>query len=224
MADGAATFVLIHGGASTSWDWHLVEPVLRELGHEVIAVDLPLEDPANGVSEYADAVVAACEGRPNLAVVAHSWGGLVAPIVCSRVESELLVLVTAMVPAPGEPPNDWWAATGFTDLQFPEAEDAFYNGVPAALAEECTARGREQTGERDGEPSPLKAWPEVPTRFLLCRDDLFFPPLFMRGVVRDRLGFAPDEIDGGHMIALARPRELAERLHRYWTELPAGGR
>lgn len=222
MADGAATFVLIHGGGSTSWDWHLVEPVLRERGHDVIAVDLPIEDAANGLSEYADAVVAACEGRPNLAVVAHSWGGLVAPIVCSRVESALLVFVTAMVPLPGEAPNDWWAATGFTDLEFPETEDAFYNGVPPALAEECTAREREQNGARDGEPSPLKAWPEVPTRFLLCRDDRFFPPAFMRGVVRDRLGIAPDEIDGGHMVALARPRELAERLHGYWTELPEG--
>lgn len=218
MADGTATFVLIHGGSSTSWDWHLVTPVLRELGHEVIAVDLPFEDPANGVSEYADAVVEACEGRPNLVVVAHSWSGLVAPIVCSRIATELLVLVTAMVPVPGEPPNDWWSATGFSDLEFPEPKDTFYNGVPAELAEECTRRGREHTLDRDDEPSPLKAWPEVPTRFLMCLDDLFFPPAFMRGMVRDRLGITPDEIDGGHMIALARPRELAERLHRYWVE------
>ncbi|MDA1358991.1 alpha/beta hydrolase [Glycomyces luteolus] len=222
MADNeSATFVLIHGGGSSGWDWHLVSPVLRELGHEVIAVDLPIEDKSTGVSEYADAVVEACGDRPNLVVVAHSWGGLVAPIVCSRIETELLVFVTAMVPLPGEAPNDWWDATGFSGLEpgDPEA-DAFYNGVPAELAEECNARGREQTGERDGEPSPLKAWPDVPTRFLLCRDDRFFPPEFMRGMVRDRLGITPDEIDGGHMIALARPRELAERLHRYWAELP----
>jgi pimeloyl-ACP methyl ester carboxylesterase len=222
MADsGTATFVLIHGGNSTGWDWHLVTPVLRDLGHEVIPVDLPIEDPANGVGEYADAVVEACAGRPNLVVVAHSWGGLVAPIVASRIDTALLVFVTAMVPLPGEAPNDWWAASGFSDLAPSESEeDPFYNGVPAELAEECTARGREQTGERDGEPSPLKAWPDVPTRFLLCRDDRFFRPEFMRAMVNDRLGIVPDEIDGGHMIALARPRELAERLHRYWTELP----
>jgi pimeloyl-ACP methyl ester carboxylesterase len=222
MADSdTATFVLIHGGASTSWDWHLVTPVLREHGHEVIAVDLPLEDPANGVSEYADAVVEACTGRPNLVVVAHSWGGLVAPIVASRIDTELLVFVTAMVPLPGEAPNDWWNASGFSDLEPSESEeDQFYNGVPDELADECTARGRAQTGDRDGEPSPLKAWPDVPTRFLLCRDDRFFPPEFMRAMVNDRLGIVPDEIDGGHMVALARPRELAERLHRYWTDLP----
>ncbi|WP_205325044.1 alpha/beta fold hydrolase [Glycomyces sp. YM15] len=222
MADNeTATFVLIHGGGSTSWDWHLVTPALEALGHEAIAVDLPIEDKATGVSEYADAVVEACGDRPNLVVVAHSWGGLVAPIVSSRIDTELLVFVTAMVPVPGEAPNDWWSASGFSDLESGDSEtDVFYNGVPAALAEECNARGREQTGARDGEPSPLTAWPDVPTRFLLCRDDLFFPPEFMRGMVRDRLGIVPDEIDGGHMIALARPRELAERLHAYWTDLP----
>ncbi|MFG3340065.1 alpha/beta fold hydrolase [Glycomyces sp. NPDC048151] len=214
-----ATFALIHGGGSTAWDWHLVEPVLRGLGHEVIAVDLPIEDPANGLSEYADAVVQACGDRPNLVVVAHSWGGLVAPVVCSRIKTELLVFVTAMVPVPGESPNDWWAASGYTDLEPGGEEDVFYNGVPADLAEECERRAREQAGVRDGEPSPLDAWPDVPTRFLLCRDDRFFPPAFVRGMVRDRLGIEPDEIDGGHMVALSHPRPLAERLHRYWAEL-----
>jgi hypothetical protein len=55
----------------------------------------------------------------------------------------------------------------------------------------------------------------VRTRFLLCRDDRFFPADFMRRVVVARLGVEPDEIDGGHGIALSRPAELAERLESY---------
>jgi hypothetical protein len=46
-----------------------------------------------------------------------------------------------------------------------------------------------------------------------------FPPDWMRGVVRDRLGIEPEEIDSGHCPALSRPRELAERLEAYRTEL-----
>ena len=42
-------------------------------------------------------------------------------------------------------------------------------------------------------------------------------PTWMRGVVRERLGIAPDEIDGGHCPALSRPRELSERLEAYRT-------
>jgi hypothetical protein len=55
----------------------------------------------------------------------------------------------------------------------------------------------------------------VPTRYLLCRDDRLLPAEWNRGIVRRRLGIAPDEIGGGHCVALSRPRELAERLDAY---------
>ena len=50
-------------------------------------------------------------------------------------------------------------------------------------------------------------------------DDRFFPAAFMRRVVRERLGIVPDEIDGGHLPALANPKALADRLERYRAEL-----
>ena len=74
---------------------------------------------------------------------------------------------------------------------------------------------RDQSSTPMKEPWPLECWPDVPTRFLLCRDDRFFPADFMRRVVRERLGIAPDEIDGGHLVALSNPKELAARLHGY---------
>jgi pimeloyl-ACP methyl ester carboxylesterase len=52
----------------------------------------------------------------------------------------------------------------------------------------------------------------VPTRFVLCTEDRFFPPEFMRRVVADRLGIVPDEIAAGHAVALSRPKELASLL------------
>jgi hypothetical protein len=36
-----------------------------------------------------------------------------------------------------------------------------------------------------------------------------FPAEWLRRVVKERLGITPDEIDGGHRIALSRPKELA---------------
>jgi hypothetical protein len=68
-------------------------------------------------------------------------------------------------------------------------------------------------------PWPWASWPDVPTRFLLCRDDHFFEAAWMRGVVRDRLGIEPDEIAGSHCVALSRPEELAERLDAYRREV-----
>jgi pimeloyl-ACP methyl ester carboxylesterase len=61
-------------------------------------------------------------------------------------------------------------------------------------------------------------WPDVPTRYLLCRDDRCFPPEFTRRLVRERLNLVPDEMDGGHLVYLSRPEELASRLDAYWKE------
>ncbi|MFI7441416.1 alpha/beta fold hydrolase [Nonomuraea indica] len=210
-----ATFALIHGGGGSARDWRLVETELRRMGHDTVAVDLPIEDPSAGLGDYADSVVKAVGDRTDLVVVAHSWGGFVAPLVCDRVKADLLVLVTAMIPAPGEPPGDWWANTGFQGPDTSDEVAVFLHDVPPDLAAEMLGGGREHAEKALLEPWPLDGWPDVPTRFLLCRDDRFFPPAFMREVVRERLGVTPDEIDGGHAPMLARPAELASRLAGY---------
>ena len=95
----------------------------------------------------------------------------------------------------------------------------FLHDVPPEIARESARHVYEQSGTVLEAPWPLDAWPDVPTRFLLCRDDRFFPADFMRRVVHERLGIVPDEIDGGHLPALSRPHELAARLLRYHAEV-----
>jgi pimeloyl-ACP methyl ester carboxylesterase len=220
-----STYVLIHGGGGSAWDWHLVAPELRARGHDVVAVDLPTEDESAGLWDYADAVVEAVAEATRLVVVGHSLGGFTAPLVCARVPVDLLVLVAAMVPAPGENASEWWAETGHAQA-FREQSDhdgsddaVYYHDVPAELAAEAKRRERGQTEAAMVEPWPLEAWPDVPTRFLLCRGDRMFPAEWMRRIVGERLGVVPDEMDGGHYISLSRPRELADRLERYRAEL-----
>jgi pimeloyl-ACP methyl ester carboxylesterase len=207
-----STFALIHGGGGTSWDWHLVSSELREHGHDPVAVDLPSEDDSAGWWEYADSVVRAVGDRSNLVVVGHSLGGFTAPLVCARVPTELLVLVAAMIPSPGELFADWWANAGYEESGY---EDVFYHDVPAELAAEARRRERGEDSKALQEPWPLGGWPDVPTRYLLCRDDRMFPAAWARRHARERLNFEADEIDGGHYITLSRPRELAERLVAY---------
>jgi len=76
-----ATFVLIHGGGDVGWYWHLVEDGLRQGGHDVVAPDLPCDDAAASLLDYADAVVDAIGDRRDLIVVGHSYGGFTAPLV-----------------------------------------------------------------------------------------------------------------------------------------------
>ena len=89
------------------------------------------------------------------------------------------------------------------------------NDLAPELVERALALSRGQSGRPMEDPFPLEAWPDVPTRYLLCRDDGFFDAAWTREMVRDRLGFDPDEMDGGHMPYLSRPDELVERLEDY---------
>ncbi len=213
-----ATFVLIHGAGDVGWYWHLVEAQLCERGHDVVAPDLPCDDDTAGLPEYADAVVGTIGDRTELIVVAQSFGGFTAPLVCERVPVKLLVLVAPMIPAPGEAPAAYWTNTRYEDEVRDRYDDEialFYQDVPPELASEASRRSRTQSEARMGEPSPLEAWPDVPTRVLLCRDDHLFPAAFLRRIARERLGITPDEIEGGHTPALSRPKELANRLEAY---------
>jgi pimeloyl-ACP methyl ester carboxylesterase len=230
-----STYVLIHGAGGTAWYWHLVTPRLEALGHDVVVPELPVDDDAAGLAEYADTVVEAIgDRRDRLILVAQSMAGFTAPLVADRLPVELLVLVAAMIPAPGEAPGAWWAATGHAEARGAMAErigpdyDAddqvatFLHDVPPPLVAESAHHLRPQSGTPFARPWPLDAWPDVPTRFLLCRDDRFFPAGFQRRLARERLGLDADEMPGGHLPALSRPAELVDRLERYRAGVERG--
>ena len=226
-----ATFVLVTGAGGDAWYWHLVAPKLQERGHAVISVDLPAADDCAGLPEYAATVVRAIEERDarRVILVAHSLGGFTAPLVCEKVPVASLVLVNAMVPKPGETPGKWWANTAHreakqeqnvpdgrrSDAPFDPLLD-FFHDVPQPVVDSARARGeRHQSATVFGSPCTFKAWPAVPVRVLVGRDDRFFPAEFQRRVASQRLGVVTDEIPGGHLLALSQPEALAERLSAY---------
>jgi pimeloyl-ACP methyl ester carboxylesterase len=224
-----ATYVLIPGAGGQAWYWHRLAPTLRQLGHAVVAPDLPAADDSAGFNEYANTVVQAIGDRRQLVLVAQSLAGFTAPLVCERVPVELLVLLNAMVPRPGESAGEWWTTTGHAQARAeqaarngrpPAAEfDAlydFFDDVPPDVTAEAMARGEPpQSSTPFSRPYAFNTWPDVPIRFLQGRDDHFFPLEFQRRVVRERLGIALDEMPGGHLLALSQPVALAERLEAY---------
>lgn len=223
-----STFALIHGGGDVGWSWHLVAAELEAQGHEVVAPDLPADDDSLTLEDYADAVVSAVGDRRNVIVVGHSFGGFTAPLVAQRLSADALVLLAGMIPAPGEPPEDWWGDTGYgaavedqsiRDGGLTGNDDpyvSFYNGVPRELAAEALSREREHPSSAAmSAPWPLAAWPSVPTRFIVCVDDRFFPADFLRDLASRRLGIEADEVPGGHCAMLSHPTEIAALLIRY---------
>lgn len=225
-------FVLIPGAGGRAWYWHRVVPELRRRGYDVVAVELPAAGETAGLPRYVEAVLEAIGDRTELLMVAQSLGGFTAPLVCARVPVRGLVLLNAMIPKPGETPGEWWGNTGHAaakranDLREGRDPDAgfdlatdFFHDVPRHVFEEALGVGAPQSEAVVGSRFDLEAWPDVPTRVLVGRDDRFFPAEFQRRVARERLGSEPHEMPGGHLVALSRPEDLAERLAAYAAEL-----
>jgi pimeloyl-ACP methyl ester carboxylesterase len=228
-------YVLVPGAGGEAWYWHLLEPELRGRGQDTVAVSLPAADDTAGLPEYADTVVRAIgmhHERP-LVLVAQSLAGFVAPLVASQVPPAMLVLVNAMIPKPGETPGEWWVSTRHreakreqnlrdgrpADARFDPLLD-FFHDVPQPVIDEAFARGEPKQSETVfGSRSEFERWPAAPTRVLIGRDDRFLPAPLQRRVARERLGIPPDEMPGGHLLALSRPAELAERLVAFAVQL-----
>jgi pimeloyl-ACP methyl ester carboxylesterase len=227
------TFVLIPGAGGEAWFWHLLVAELERRGRRAVAVDLPAGEEQAGWVEYADAVVAAASGVDSPVLVAQSMGGFTAPLVVGPLRARLLVLVNAMIPVPGETGGEWWENTGQSKAQAELAAAQgrvvgegidimvdFFHDVPDAVTAEAMRRGDPaQSMTPFTQPFPLDRWPDVPTRVVAGRDDRLFPLEFQRRVARERLDLPVDEVPGGHLAALSRPVELADRLERYVAEL-----
>lgn len=227
------TFLLLPGAGGRAWYWHRLAAELDARGVRSIAVDLPADDDDAGLAAYADTVVRAAgdtagDTAGSVVVVAQSMGGFTAPLVCGRLTVRLLVLVNAMVPRPGETGGDWWSVTGAQqareeaaarDGRSPDDVGDFFHDVPDDVVATALQQPFAQSGRPFADPWPLPRWPDVPTRLVAGRDDRFFPVEFQRRVAADRLGLPVDEVPGGHLVALSRPVELADRLQAYLREL-----
>ncbi len=171
---------------------------------------------------------------PGLVIVGQSLGGLVAPIVAQRCHADLLVLVAAMVPRPGESGGAWWEETGQgqamrrfavdqgRDPDSTDDDTLYLHDLPPSVRAEVLRRPVQQTEGPFLDPWPLDRWPDVPTRVVVGRHDRLFPPDFATALARDRVGVEPDVIDTGHLPALADPDALVDVLDRYAHEVVSG--
>lgn len=211
------TFALVHGGAHGAWCWQHLMRELDRLGHRSVAMDLPCEDAGAGAAVYADVVLGALEpvGEPPV-VVAHSLGGLTAPLVARRRETRGLILLSALLPVPGRSFRDQQAEE---EIMFPYAggvaglRDRFFQHCDPADADWAMSRLRRQSVTPFEETTPLDAWPEVPVSYVLCTDDRAVRPDWSRTAARERLRTEPVELAGSdHSPFLSRPAELASVL------------
>jgi pimeloyl-ACP methyl ester carboxylesterase len=199
-----ATFSLVHGAWGGGWLWDPLRAELESRGHVVHAPDLPCEDVAAGVAEYAAAVPAAD------IVVGYSLGGFTIPFV----EAETHVFLTALI-ATGTDWGDGVFVSGFGDARARDELGRSYYPDPADAARELQippehahlAPKLRRQAPFDATPAPV----ERPV-YIVCTRDAVIRPEWQRHLARDVLGVEPLELDAGHSPMLERPRELAALL------------
>src|SRR5690349_2702898 len=103
-----STFILVPGAGGDPLYWHHVVPLLRDAGHEAVAVRLPAGEDGAGLAEYADTITRAIGDRSGVVLVAQSMGAFSAPIAAAAVPGQVarIALVAPMIPAPGERASD----------------------------------------------------------------------------------------------------------------------
>jgi pimeloyl-ACP methyl ester carboxylesterase len=189
-------FGLIHGGCHGAWCWDLLIPELEAQGHTAVAIDLPITDAGIGARGCADIVVdRLADVTDPLVLVAHSMGGLVAPLVPSRRSVDCLVFVCAVLPEPGLSLMEQVLRDGLINpAAFPmdddghivcppqTAIDSFYHDCPPEVA------------------------------YVRCLDDRVVDPDWQVRAAQERLDVHTIDLPGGHSPFLSRPAALADVL------------
>ena len=221
------SFVLVPGAGGNAGFWQLVEPLISEAGFHSVAVSLP-NWPGATFADHADAIVAAAGAPDDVTLVAQSMGAFSAPLTCDRLPVSELVLLNAMIPAPGETAGEWWGNTGQADAMRTndlregrdpdggfDAQTYFLHDLsPEVLALLGSSGDEEPADSLFQTRFPLTRWPDVPTTVLAGRDDRFFPFEFQARVAEERLGLQAEPLPGGHLLALSQTEALVVRLTR----------
>ena len=211
------TYVLIPGAGGAAWYWHRVLPLLDN----AVAVDLPADDESAGLDAYVDLVVDAANGATDVVLVAQSMGAFTALPACARLPVSRLVLLNAMIPAPGETAGDWWENTGSAEARIAAAREGgypqgfdldtyFLHDVDPEVFASGEAHQRNEADIAFEQPCEFSELP--PTTVIAGRDDRFFPFDFQRRVARERLGVDVVGVPGGHLAALSHPEAVAQAI------------
>ncbi len=219
-----ATFCLIHGQWHDGSCWGPVADRLRAAGHEVVAPDLPFDDPDAGYAERARPALAALAGLDGqVVIVGHSAGSAEAALVAAERRPALVVYLCPRfggLPVPTGAPDVFRAGFPFpakdvlgrTVWEPQDAIDVMYSRLPPATGRALARRLR--PGAAAAGEYPLGRPPDIPSALVYATDDEFFTPEWERFVARDMLGVEPIEIAGGHFPMAEDPAALAELLDR----------
>lgn len=220
------TLILVHGAWHGPWCWAPVLARLDDAGVPAVAVELGLRD----LHEDAALVRSACDAADGpVALVGHSYGGLVVTEAGVHPAVEHLVYVCAFAVAEGETPiglvldhegeaSDLGPALvlhddGTSTLDPALVGDVLYGDCAPADVERARSLLRPQGGQTLSQPVDAVAWRDRPSTYAVCGADRCVPPSLQRAMAARLPGAAIVEWPGcSHSPFFSRPGEVADLL------------
>jgi len=221
-------YCLIHGSGQGPEGWKLLVHELEQRGHSVLTPAFEVNRIDQGLIWHAETIVNALDrsgmNPTGVVCVAHSASGMYLPLIAERWSPRRMVFLAAVVPRPGmsvmeqhrnDPSmfNPAWVRQNPQDEKV--ALEFVYHDCPSdrldwALSTRVMFYARRALEQ----PCPLRAWPSVPSTYIMCTDDRTITPEWQRNAARELLGVEPIELPGGHCPHVSRPQAIADALVR----------
>jgi pimeloyl-ACP methyl ester carboxylesterase len=215
----ADNVVLVHGLNSDGGVWRAVFDRLSAGGHDVTVAQLPLTSVEDDVAALRR-TLAAQDGP--VVLVGHSYGGLVISQAGTDPKVEALVYVAAFQPevgeslaqlnasVPAELPAD--AVQVFEDGFYLVEPEAWIRDVATGLPEaDARFTALSQAASNTAifaYEAEAAAWRDVPSWAAIAAADRTVAPELQRRMA-ERSGASVVEIEGGHLLPMSHPDEVA---------------
>jgi pimeloyl-ACP methyl ester carboxylesterase len=224
MSKPLPTVALVHGCTQGPSSWDRVRSYLTDCGIRTLIVDLDPRrfDGANGL-ECAAQITWALEGHDSVILVGTSCTGLIIPLVSMARPIDHLVFVCAGLPDIGRSATDQifgdallhedWMGYLDTHEILQAARTFMFNDCEGAILDWALTTVRVWMPQPAyDEVTPLEAWPDIPSTYILGTRDRIINQAWARPAATSRLGRAPVELDTGHCPQNSRPDVLAKLL------------
>jgi pimeloyl-ACP methyl ester carboxylesterase len=221
MSTNTTNIVLVHGGWADASGWNKQIPVLRDAGHEVIAVQLPLHSLADDVATVKRAIDLV--GGTTI-LVGHSYGGeVITNAGYNNPNVTGLVYIAAFAPDEGQSlssfvdpatfPKDLFLVDsgGFIYLNPEIFRENFAQDVDPAEADLMAIVQKPFNQSIFGEKSGPPAWKQLPTWYQISDADRMIPPDVQR-MFAERMNATTLSLNTSHASYVSHPNEIAELI------------
>lgn len=197
------------------------DPILKNAGHKVIAVQLPL----HSIADDVDTVKRAVEhiGGP-VVLVGNSYGGhVITNAAYNNTNVTGLVYVAAFAPDEGQSLSDFVDITkyphgflifdkgGFAYINPLMFHDGFAQDVNASEADILAVVQKPAKQSILAEKSGPPAWKQLPSWYQISESDRVIPPDAQR-MFAERMNATTLSLNASHASLVSHPNEIAELI------------